>query len=104
MHADDTPVEVAGGGEGKTRSAKLRDGRPAASAPIAIRVGDVYVQGAHLGCASTKVGKQHEMPYRHNLDEYLHAYIDGAKLAGADNGFPVPPRPWDGLERSHSCR
>ena len=27
-----------------------------------------------------KGGKQHEMPCHHSLDEYLHAYIEGAQI------------------------
>ena len=29
-----------------------------------------------------KGGKRHEMPCHHNLDAYLHAYIDGAGIGG----------------------
>jgi len=28
-----------------------------------------------------KGGEQHDMPCHHNLETYLHAYIDGAGLA-----------------------
>lgn len=57
-------------------------------AAIAMRVGDVYVQGRRTWVRlHEKGGKQHEMPCHHNLDEYLHAYIDGAQLAGDDKGF-----------------
>ena len=31
-----------------------------------------------------KGGKRHEMPCHHNLDEYLHAYVDAAGIAGDD--------------------
>ncbi|NUZ08991.1 tyrosine-type recombinase/integrase [Schlegelella sp. ID0723] len=57
-------------------------------AAIAMRVGDVYVQGRRTWVRlHEKGGKQHEMPCHHNLDDYLHAYIDGAQLAGDDEGF-----------------
>ena len=47
-----------------------------------MRVEDVYVQGRRTWVRlHEKGGKEHEMPCHHNLDEYLHAYIDGAVLA-----------------------
>ena len=56
-------------------------------AATAMRVGDVYVQGRRTWVRlHEKGGKQHEMPCHHNLDEYLHAYIEGAQLAGDDKG------------------
>ena len=33
-----------------------------------------------------KGGKRHEMPCHHNLEEYLHAYIDGCGLAAEPKG------------------
>jgi integrase len=33
-----------------------------------------------------KGGKRHEMPCHHNLEAYLHAYIDGCELAGDPKG------------------
>ena len=45
-------------------------------AAIGMRVEDVYTQNRH-----EKGGKQHAMPCHHNLESYLHAYIDGAGLA-----------------------
>ena len=57
-------------------------------ASIGMRIGDVYVQGRRTWVRlHEKGGKQHEMPCHHNLDEYLHAYIDGAQLAGDDKGW-----------------
>ena len=57
-------------------------------AATGMRVGDVYVQGRRTWVRlHEKGGKQHEMPCHHNLDEYLHAYIDGGQLAGDDKGF-----------------
>jgi integrase len=49
-----------------------------------MRVEDVYVQGRRTWVRlREKGGKRHEMPCHHNLDEYLHAYIDGAPLQDA---------------------
>ena len=48
-------------------------------AAIGMRVEDVYVQGRRTWVRlHEKGGKEHEMPCHHNLDEYLHAYIDQA--------------------------
>src|SRR5215213_4388139 len=33
-----------------------------------------------------KGGKRHDMPCHHNLEAYLHAYIDGCGLAGDPKG------------------
>ena len=53
-------------------------------AVIGMRVKDVYVQGRRTWVRlHEKGGKEHEMPCHHNLDDYLHAYLDQA-LAGAD--------------------
>ena len=53
-------------------------------AAIAMRVGDVYVQGRRAWVRlHEKGGKEHEMPCHHNLDDYLHAYIAGAQLGEA---------------------
>ena len=50
-------------------------------AAIAMRVEDVYVQGRRTWIRlHEKGGKVHEMPCHHNLDEYLHAYIEQAHL------------------------
>lgn len=52
-------------------------------AVIQMRLEDVYVQGRRLWVRlHEKGGKQHEMPCHHRLEEFLHAYIDGAGLAG----------------------
>jgi site-specific recombinase XerD len=43
---------------------------------------DVYTQNRRLWVRlHEKGGKQHAMPCHHNLESYLHAYIDGAGLA-----------------------
>jgi site-specific recombinase XerD len=53
-------------------------------AALQIKIGDVYVQGRRTWIRLyEKGGKRHEMPCHHNLDEYLHAYINGAKLTEA---------------------
>jgi site-specific recombinase XerD len=56
-------------------------------ATTGMRVEDVYVQGRRTWVRlHEKGGKRHEMPCHHNLDEYLHAYIDKACLVDA-KGF-----------------
>ena len=51
-------------------------------AAIGMRVEDVYAQNRRLWvCLREKGGKQHAMPCHHNLETYLHEYIDGAGLA-----------------------
>ena len=53
-------------------------------AALQIKIEDVYVQGRRTWIRLyEKGGKRHEMPCHHNLDEYLHAYIMGAKLTEA---------------------
>ena len=48
---------------------------------------DVYLQARRTWVRlHEKGGKRHEMPCHHNLDEYLHAYIERAQLAGT-KGF-----------------
>jgi len=50
----------------------------------AMKVEDVYVQNRRLWVRlHEKGGKRHEVPCHHNLEAYLHAYIEGCKL-GAD--------------------
>jgi site-specific recombinase XerD len=52
-------------------------------AAIGMRVEDVFTQNRRLWVRlHEKGGKQHAMPCHHNLETYLHAYIDGAGLAG----------------------
>jgi len=46
-------------------------------AAIGMRVEDVYVQGRRTWVRlHEKGGKVHEMPCHHNLDEYVHAYLN----------------------------
>lgn len=50
-------------------------------AAVSMRVEDVYIQGRRSWVRlHEKGGKQHEMPCHHNLDEYLHRYIEAAQL------------------------
>lgn len=50
-------------------------------AAIKMRVEDVYVQGRRTWVRlHEKGGKRHDMPCHHNLDTYLHAYIEHAQL------------------------
>jgi site-specific recombinase XerD len=57
-------------------------------AAIGMRVEDVYAQNRRLWVRlHEKGGKQHAMPCHHNLEVYLHAYIDGAGLAREPKAF-----------------
>lgn len=50
-------------------------------AAIKMRVEDVYIQGRRTWVRlHEKGGKQHEMPCHHNLEAWLHEYIEGAQL------------------------
>jgi len=50
-------------------------------AALAMRVEDVFVQNRRLWVRlHEKGGKRHEMPCHHQLEEYLHAYIEGCGL------------------------
>lgn len=52
-------------------------------AVIKMRGEDVYVQGRRTWIRlQEKGGKQHEMPCHHNLDDYLHAYVDAVQPGG----------------------
>jgi integrase len=54
-------------------------------AVIGMRVEDVYGQNRRLWVRlHEKGGKQHAMPCHHNLEAYLHEYIDGAGLAARE--------------------
>lgn len=58
-------------------------------AALSMRAEDVYVQDRRLWVRlNEKGGKRHEMPCHHNLEEYLHAYIDGCDL-NADRKAPL---------------
>jgi len=57
-------------------------------AVVRMRVEDVYVQGRRTWVRlHEKGGKRHEMPCHHNLDEYLHAYIEGAGIKADSKGY-----------------
>ena len=56
-------------------------------AACSMRVEDVFVQSRRLWVRlHEKGGKRHEMPCHHNLETYLHAYIDAAGLADDPKG------------------
>ena len=53
-------------------------------AAAGMRVEDVYIQGRRTWVRlHEKGGKQHEMPCHHNLEAWLHEYIEGAQLVDA---------------------
>lgn len=57
------------------------------SAAVGMKVGDVYTERRRLWVRlHEKGGKVHEMPCHHNLEDYLHAYIDGCGLASDPKG------------------
>jgi site-specific recombinase XerD len=57
-------------------------------AALKMRIEDVYAQGRRTWIRlHEKGGKRHEMPAHHNLEEYLHTYIEGAELARDQKGF-----------------
>src|SRR6266581_5341121 len=59
-------------------------------AALGMAVEDVYVQDRRLWVRlREKGGKQHEMPCHHNLESYLHAYLDGTGLASDPKGPAV---------------
>ena len=56
-------------------------------AALGMAVEDVFTQRRRLWVRlREKGGKQHEMPCHHNLEAYLHAYIDACGLADDPNG------------------
>lgn len=58
-------------------------------AATGMRVEDVFTQNRRLWVRlNEKGGKRHEMPCHHNLEAYLHAYIDGCGL-GSDPKGPL---------------
>jgi site-specific recombinase XerD len=60
-------------------------------AATGMKVEDVYVQDRRLWVRlHEKGGKRHEMPCHHNLESYLHAYLEGTGLA-ADPKRPLFP-------------
>ncbi len=56
-------------------------------AATGMEVDDVFTQGRRLWVRlHEKGGKRHEVPCHHNLEAYLHAYIDGCGLASDPKG------------------
>ena len=56
-------------------------------AALGMTVDDVFTQGRRLWVRlQEKGGKTHAMPCHHSLEEYLHAYLDGAGIAGDSKG------------------
>jgi site-specific recombinase XerD len=56
-------------------------------AALAMKVEDAYVQNRRLWVRlHEKGGKRHEMPCHHNLEAYLHDYIDRCGLASEPKG------------------
>ena len=56
-------------------------------AALAMKVEDVFTQNRRLWVRlREKGGKAHAMPCHHSLEEYLHAYLDQARIAGDSKG------------------
>jgi integrase len=56
-------------------------------AALAMKVEDVFVQDRRLWVRLyEKGGKRHDMPCHHNLERYLHAYLDGSGIAADPKG------------------
>jgi site-specific recombinase XerD len=57
------------------------------SAAVRMKIEDVYTERRRLWVRlHEKGGKIHEMPCHHNLEDYLHAYIEGCGLASDPKG------------------
>ncbi len=57
-------------------------------AVIKMRVEDMYVQGRRTWVRlHEKGGKRHEMPCHHNLEQYLDAYVEGARIGRDEKGY-----------------
>jgi site-specific recombinase XerC len=72
-------------------------------AALGMTVEDVFTQNRRLWVRlREKGGKRHAMPCRHNLEEYLVAYLDGAGLRGDPKGplFRTIGRGTDKLTRT----
>lgn len=60
-------------------------------AALKMRVEDVYTEKRRTWVRlHEKGGKRHEMPCHHNLDTYLHAYIEGAGLRSSPKALLFP--------------
>jgi integrase/recombinase XerC len=56
-------------------------------AALAMKVEDVFVQNHRLWVRLREKGdKRYEMPCHHNLETYLHAYLDGGGIAADPKG------------------
>jgi site-specific recombinase XerD len=56
-------------------------------AALAMKVEDVFVQNRRLWVRlREKGGKRHEMPCHHNLETYLHAYLEGDGISADPKG------------------
>jgi site-specific recombinase XerC len=56
-----------------------------------MRVEDVYTQKRRTWVRlREKGGKRHEVPCPHNLEAYLHAYVEGVVLGGNPKNFLFP--------------
>jgi hypothetical protein len=61
--------------------------RQVLAAPGSHAVADVFVQDRRMWARlREKGGKRHEMPCHHNLESYLHAYLDGGGIASDPTG------------------
>ena len=72
-------------------------------AALGMKREDVYTQNRRLWVRlQEKGGKAHAMPCHHSLEEYLHAYLDGAGLADDPKGvlFPTIARGTGKLSRT----
>jgi integrase len=57
-------------------------------AVLQMKVVDYFVQGRrHWVRLHEKGGKEHDVPCHHNLDQYLHDYIEAAGIADDSNGY-----------------
>jgi len=56
-------------------------------AALAMKVDDLFVRNHRLWVrVHENGGKRHELPCHHNLEAYLHAYVDGCGLVGDSKG------------------
>jgi Phage integrase family len=56
-------------------------------AALAMKIEDVFVQNHRLWVRlREKGGKRHKMPCHHNLETYLHAYLDGSGISADPKG------------------
>lgn len=57
-------------------------------AALSLKVEDLYVQNRRLWVRlHEKGGKRHEIPCHHNLEHFLHDYLDGCGLADDRKGY-----------------